>query len=180
MPVFNWSAGPDQTIVLPRFWVYWAFAIPLTFIVLAVWLLFMAWSELRRKRSHAKRQKRVIGRLSATHSPRSVLSRIQARRKQVRSEPDPENINEIHSGNWTNLEQQETADQIVHVDSTNTNTILMGGEQEKTKQRRANYSRGYDYLFPRIDPDSAPQVDAISSSETKLDDFGRPETPYQR
>jgi len=82
-------------------------------------------------------------------------------------------MNEIHSREKTNPEQQETIEQIVHMDSTNTSTKLVGGEHEETKQKRVNFSIGYDYLFPRIDPDSTPQVDAISSSETKLDYFSR-------
>ena|SRR5579871_1464682 len=172
MPVFNWSAGPEQTIVLPHFWVYWAFAIPLTFLVIAVWVLFMAWSEFHRKRNHTKRSKQRTGRSRAKHSHRSFLSRIQARRKQVRSKSDLENMNEIQSRDKTNPEQQDTVEQIVHMKSANTSKILVGGELEDTKQRRANYSRGYDYLFPRIDPDSAPHVDAIRSSDTKLDYFG--------
>src|SRR5215469_50845 len=99
MPMFNWSAGPGQTIVLPHFWVYWAFAIPLTFFVLTVWLLFMAWSELRRKR--------------------------------IRPESDPENMNETLPRDKATLEQQETIEQIVHMNSTNTGTILVGGEHKE-------------------------------------------------
>jgi hypothetical protein len=55
--MFNWSAGPDQAIILPYFWVYWAFAIPLTFFVLSVWVLFMAWSELRRQKKPCEASK---------------------------------------------------------------------------------------------------------------------------
>ena len=180
MPMFNWSAGPGQTIVLPHFWVYWAFAIPLTFFVLSAWLLFMAWSELRRKRNHGKRQKRRIGRMNVKQPSRFFLSRMNVRRKRIRPESDPENMNETLPRDKATLEQQETIEQIVHMNSTNTGTILVGGEHKETKQRRANYSRGYDYLFPRIDPDPDPQVDAMSSSDTKLDDFDRSATLRRR
>ena len=172
MPMFDWSAGPGQTVVFPHFWVYWAFAIPLTVLVLALWLLFMSWSELRRKRSHGKRQKRRVGRSNAKHPFRSFLSRIQTRRKRTGPDSGPEKTNEAHPRDMTTPAQQKTIKQIEHTDSANTGTTFVKGEREESKQRSANYGGGYDYLFPRIDPDSDPQEDAMSSSETKLDDLG--------
>ena len=178
--MFNWSAESGQTIILRHFWVYWAFAIPLTLFVLAVWLLFMTWSELRRKRNHGKRQKRRIGRLNAKHPSGSLFSRIKVRRKRIRAESDPENMNETRPRDKATPEQQETVEQIVYMDAANTETILVGGKHEESKQRRVDYRTGYDYLFPRIDPDPDPPVDAMGTSQSKLGDLDRSRTLYQR
>jgi hypothetical protein len=37
MPVFDWQASSKTNIVGPYFWVYWAFSIPLTVLVLGIW-----------------------------------------------------------------------------------------------------------------------------------------------
>jgi len=89
--------------------------------------------------------KRRICRLNAKHPSRSFFSRMKVRRKRIRPESDPENMNETRPRDKATVEQQEMIEQIVHIDSTNTDTILVGSKHEETKQRRANYSRGYDY-----------------------------------
>ena len=40
MPMFDWDLAPGQT-VSSDFWVYWAVTLPLTFVVLAIWLLWI-------------------------------------------------------------------------------------------------------------------------------------------
>ena len=89
-------------------------------------------------------------------------------------------MNEANPRDKATLEHQETVEQIVHMGSTNAGTMLVGSEHKEIKQKRANFSRGYDYLFPRIDPDPDPQIDAMSSSETKLNDLDRSGILYQR
>ncbi|MCJ1324670.1 hypothetical protein MMC10_001332 [Thelotrema lepadinum] len=37
VPVFNWDAGPDVSVVTYRFWYYWATTLPLTALVLLIW-----------------------------------------------------------------------------------------------------------------------------------------------
>ena len=37
MPLFNWQANSSGEIIGPHFWVYWAFAIPLTGLVIGMW-----------------------------------------------------------------------------------------------------------------------------------------------
>ena len=39
MPMFEWNLQPGQT-VSGQFWIYWAVTLPLTFAVIAVWLLW--------------------------------------------------------------------------------------------------------------------------------------------
>lgn len=39
MSFFNWAAQPGQPVVSARFWIYWAFTIPITLLVLSLWLL---------------------------------------------------------------------------------------------------------------------------------------------
>jgi hypothetical protein len=39
-PLFNWDAGPGETVVIARFWIYWAVTVPLTLVTIASWLLW--------------------------------------------------------------------------------------------------------------------------------------------
>ena len=41
MPLFNWQANSSGEIVGAYFWVYWAFAIPLTGLVLGAWVVWI-------------------------------------------------------------------------------------------------------------------------------------------
>ena len=41
MSMFNWQAPPGTNILSSRFWVYWAVTIPLTLLVLTVWLFWL-------------------------------------------------------------------------------------------------------------------------------------------
>ena len=40
IPVFNWDAGPNVSILSSRFWYYWATTLPLTAIVLLIWVFW--------------------------------------------------------------------------------------------------------------------------------------------
>jgi hypothetical protein len=55
MPLFNWQASSSGDIIGPHFWVYWAFTIPLTGLVLGSWAV---WIRLILKR-HGKEDQEV-------------------------------------------------------------------------------------------------------------------------
>jgi Mg2+ and Co2+ transporter CorA len=38
MPLFNWNADRNSTVVNDRFWIYWAVTVPLTLSTLIIWL----------------------------------------------------------------------------------------------------------------------------------------------
>lgn len=40
MPLFEWDAVGEGMVVSNRFWIYWAVTVPLTFLTLAVWVLW--------------------------------------------------------------------------------------------------------------------------------------------
>lgn len=40
MPLFEWDAVAEGIVVSKRFWIYWAVTVPLTFLTLAVWVLW--------------------------------------------------------------------------------------------------------------------------------------------
>lgn len=50
MELFNWSPENGEPIVNPRFWIFWAVAVPLTLVVLTVWLLWLKMHRRREKR----------------------------------------------------------------------------------------------------------------------------------
>ncbi|PNP60642.1 hypothetical protein FNYG_14626 [Fusarium nygamai] len=54
MPIFQWNAEPGTSVVSDRFWVYWAVTLPLTAIVVLVWL---AWLRLTTRNRPAPRDK---------------------------------------------------------------------------------------------------------------------------
>jgi hypothetical protein len=39
MSMFDWHAAPQQAVISHRFWVYWAFTVPVTFLVF-IWFYF--------------------------------------------------------------------------------------------------------------------------------------------
>ena len=54
VPMFNWQASGEGTVVSGRIWIYWAFTIPLTIIVIIVWFLWMRRKAItRRKKDNA-------------------------------------------------------------------------------------------------------------------------------
>lgn len=52
MPLFDWQASSKGSIVGQYFWVYWAFAIPLTALVLGAWMLWVRVIMKRHKREN--------------------------------------------------------------------------------------------------------------------------------
>ena len=40
IPVFNWDAGPNVSVLNYRFWYYWATTLPLTAVVLLIWVFW--------------------------------------------------------------------------------------------------------------------------------------------
>lgn len=50
MPLFNWDAETWNNVVKARFWIYWAVAIPLTIVTLAIWSFW----QRRRDRKNIK------------------------------------------------------------------------------------------------------------------------------
>jgi hypothetical protein len=49
MSMFNWQAQPGDVVVSRYVWVYFAFAAPLTLIIIAIWLLWFRWMQRRHK-----------------------------------------------------------------------------------------------------------------------------------
>ena len=70
MGMFDWQADSDAPVVSARFWVYWAVAVPLTLVVLALWGAWMlAHKELEKKDPIEK-----TASLSSMHGDRSLPS----------------------------------------------------------------------------------------------------------
>lgn len=55
MPLFEWDAVGEGTVVSKRFWIYWAVTVPLTFLTLVVWVF---WTK-RQARVHRKSERRA-------------------------------------------------------------------------------------------------------------------------
>lgn len=47
--MFNWQAQQGDVMVSRYVWIYFAFAAPLTLIILAIWLLWLRWTQRRHK-----------------------------------------------------------------------------------------------------------------------------------
>jgi hypothetical protein len=58
MPLFDWQASSKGGIVGQYFWIYWAFTIPLTALVLGAWTV---WIQLKLKK-HRKEDNEVRAR----------------------------------------------------------------------------------------------------------------------
>ena len=50
MPLFNWQASENASILSDHFWIYWAVTVPLTIAVIAVWFVWIT----RKMNRHAK------------------------------------------------------------------------------------------------------------------------------
>lgn len=55
MDMFKWDAKEDESVVSPRFWIFWAVAVPVTLVMLAGW---SAWLVMHRRREDARRRRR--------------------------------------------------------------------------------------------------------------------------
>jgi Mg2+ and Co2+ transporter CorA len=40
MPLLDWNAGRNDSVVNGKFWIYWAFTIPLTLLTMFIWLIW--------------------------------------------------------------------------------------------------------------------------------------------
>ena len=49
MPIFQWDASENGQLVNPRIWLYWAITVPLTCLVLGVWVLYRTLSNRKEK-----------------------------------------------------------------------------------------------------------------------------------
>ena len=74
MPLFNWQADTGDLVVSTRFWVYWAISIPLTVVVVLLWIIWIRMTDRRRRKEDEERaqasdpnRKQSTGR-SSTHS----------------------------------------------------------------------------------------------------------------
>ena len=45
MPLFNWTAADGESILQPKFWVYWAFTAPITIALLIAWFMWLKMHE---------------------------------------------------------------------------------------------------------------------------------------
>lgn len=45
MSMFNWQAPKGDPVLSPRFWIYWAVALPLTLTVFLAWLVWYQWHQ---------------------------------------------------------------------------------------------------------------------------------------
>ncbi|KAF6804768.1 hypothetical protein CSOJ01_09988 [Colletotrichum sojae] len=64
MELFNRSPENGESIVNPRFWMFWAVAGPLTVIVLIVWLLWLGWHRHSEDRKSRGSPNGLVGRQS--------------------------------------------------------------------------------------------------------------------
>ena len=62
MNMFNWDAGAGEPVVSSRFKYYWAVTVPLTIVVIMVWiitnLLYLKFRSWQKKRERAKRDQK--------------------------------------------------------------------------------------------------------------------------
>lgn len=72
LPVFQWNATP---VLQPRFWVYWAFTIPFTVLVFAVWFIATSISERKNYLADQKQRQEIVKR-TATFRQSSSSRRI--------------------------------------------------------------------------------------------------------
>lgn len=47
--MFDWKAGPESNVMSRHIWIYWAVTIPLTLLVLLIWVIWMKRQYLSRK-----------------------------------------------------------------------------------------------------------------------------------
>lgn len=57
MSMFNWQASANDPVLSSRFWVYWAVTVPLTLLVLAVWLFWLRQHKTREETSGLRSKK---------------------------------------------------------------------------------------------------------------------------
>ena len=77
IPVFNWDANPGTSILSYRFWYYWATTVPLTVLVLLVWVL---WEPILRLSTGLYRRRASKG-LSANSEAQSNQDLLEAQRR---------------------------------------------------------------------------------------------------
>ena len=65
MPLLDWGAPNNASIVSPRLWIYWAVTVPLTATVLLLWSIWYLGSGRARTQSHS-----ANGQISTTGSRR--------------------------------------------------------------------------------------------------------------
>ena len=66
MGMFNWQASGTDPVLSSRFWIYWAVTLPLTLLVLSVWL-----SWLHQHKSHEPKSLQAVSNLQARPKARS-------------------------------------------------------------------------------------------------------------
>lgn len=49
MSMFNWQTQPGDVVVSRFIWIYFAFAAPLTLLILALWIVWFRWTQRRHK-----------------------------------------------------------------------------------------------------------------------------------
>jgi hypothetical protein len=49
MPLFEWNGDPGTSVLSDRFWVYWAVTLPLTAVILFIWLTWLVWTTKNRR-----------------------------------------------------------------------------------------------------------------------------------
>jgi hypothetical protein len=64
MPLLDWQAEAGQPVISHRFWIYWAVTIPLTLLVVILWIGWLLWS-LRQQSKENARVREHTGRILA-------------------------------------------------------------------------------------------------------------------
>jgi hypothetical protein len=51
MPLFDWEASSNSSILKPRFWIYWAVTVPATAVILVLWRMWFKFDHWRLEHS---------------------------------------------------------------------------------------------------------------------------------
>ncbi|KZT54850.1 hypothetical protein CALCODRAFT_372556 [Calocera cornea HHB12733] len=73
MPVFNWSAGPEESVIDSRAWIYLAIAVPLTAAALGLWWLWSWYIGYRDSRVDRVESMRKFAQINTTPAVRPAL-----------------------------------------------------------------------------------------------------------
>ncbi|KAK3650334.1 hypothetical protein LTR56_006310 [Elasticomyces elasticus] len=79
--MFNWNAEPGQNVVGHRFWIYWAFTIPITICVVAYFVIFVLVSDKHDMPKKGKElEEKLVGEGMQRPDPETPFQRVLRRR----------------------------------------------------------------------------------------------------
>jgi hypothetical protein len=74
MPMLNWQ---DTSVIQPRFWIYWAFCLPCTALVLISWYFITKRQKAREEREDVEEREKFVQRTNTMTSALDVKTPIK-------------------------------------------------------------------------------------------------------